>query len=277
MVSAAAMFHGSEKTWRLMTSRKKNGGAKFVVQLFGSNPKHFAFAVQEIKKKIKPDGIDINFGCPVLKVQKSGSGAKLFQDLDLSRQVIEACLSNTDLPISVKTRIKSGKVSILDFIEKMKDLPISAIMVHGRTLVQGFSGSADYAVLERARKKFNGIFLANGGVADKLSAEEMLKKTGADGFGVGQGAYGRPWIFKELSISNYQLAIKEIFNIALKHAKMMYDEKGDQGVVEMRKHLCWYVKGLPGAAELRKEFVKISSLKEIKSAIKNYLKYNPSR
>ena len=274
MVSATAMFHGSQKTFRLMESYKKNGKAKFVVQLFGANPKHFTYAVKQVEKRIRPDGIDINFGCPVPKIHKAGAGAKLFQDLELSHDVIEACTDNTKLPISVKVRIKAGRVSVLDFIERMKDLPISCLMVHGRTLVQGFAGPADLAVLERARKKFNGVFLANGGVSDRTSAEEMLKKTGADGLGIGQGSCGRPWIFDQIKKKKEKRKnVKEIFQIALEHAKMMYREKGDQGVIEMRKHLCWYAKGLPGAAELRKEFTKVSNIDDIKKAMRDFLRF----
>jgi nifR3 family TIM-barrel protein len=274
MVSATAMFHGSQKTFRLMESYKKNGKAKFVVQLFGANPKHFAYAVKEIEKRVKPDGIDINFGCPVPKIHKAGAGAKLFQDLELSHDVIKACVDNTKLPISVKVRVKAGKVSVLDFIEKMKDLPIACLMVHGRTLAQGFAGPADLVALERARKKFGGVFLANGGIFDAASAEEMLKKTGADGLGIGQGACGRPWIFKQLRIKDYELRIAEIFKIALEHAKMMYKEKGDQGLLEMRKHLCWYVKGLPDVSMLRKDLSRVDRIDDIRRIFKDYLAYH---
>lgn len=274
MISATAMFHGSEKTLRLMSSYKRNGKAKFVVQLFGSDPKHFAYAAKVIEKKVKPDGIDINFGCPVPKIQRAGSGAKLFQDLELSHEVIKACADNTKLPISVKTRIKAGRVSVLDFIEKMKDLPIAAIMVHGRTLAQGFAGPADMVALERARKKFKGIFLANGGIHDRAGAEEMLKKTGADGLGIGQGSCGRPWIFKQLANSDWRIAVKDVFKIALEHAKMMRQEKGSQGVIEMRKHLCWYVKGLPDVSMLRKDLSKVDRIDDIRRIFKDYLAYH---
>lgn len=283
MVSAAGLFYDSERTSGLLDSYRKNGQAKFVVQLFGNNPDHFAKAVKIIEKKYKPDGIDINFGCPVPKVQKVGAGAKLFQDLEQSRRVIEACLQNTKLPISVKVRIKAGKVSILDFIEKMKDLPIAAMMAHGRTLAQGFSGAVDYQLLNRAKKKFKGVFIANGGINNFADAEMMLKKTGADGIGIGQGACGRPQIFTELKNSFNPLRpgqpvlsargvhpSKEgnIFKIALEHAILMYKLKGEQGILEMRKHLCWYVKGLPGAAEMRKYFVKVETLADIKKLLK---------
>jgi nifR3 family TIM-barrel protein len=270
MISAAGLFYDSERTSGLLDSYKKNGGAKFVVQVFGNNPKHFAKAVKIIEKTCHPDGIDINFGCPVPKVQKVGAGAKLFQDLELSHDVIKACLDNTKLPISVKTRVKAGRVSVLDFIEKMKDLPISALMLHGRTLAGGFTGEIDFALMDQARKKFNGVFLANGAIKDVVSAKEMLKKTGADGLGIGQAVYGQPWIFKQLSNTNYQPSIKEVFKIAFEHAKLMKKLKGPQGVIEMRKHLCWYVKGLPGAAEMRKEFVKIETLSDIKKAFAGF-------
>jgi tRNA-dihydrouridine synthase B len=280
MISAAGLFYDSERTSGLLDSYRKNGGAKFVVQLFGNNPDHFAKAVKIIEKKIKPDGIDINFGCPVPKIQRAGAGVKLFQDLDRSRQVIEACLRNTKLPISVKTRVHAGKISILDFIEKIKDLPIAAMMVHGRTLAQGFSGSVDYKVLNRAKKKFLGIFIANGGINDLKSAKEMFKKTGADGIGIGQTACGKPQIFAE--IKNNFIGKKNntprpvghpsqegnILSIAWEHAKLMQKLKGEAGIREMRKHLCWYVKGMPGAAELRQDFVKVEKLADIKKLLK---------
>jgi nifR3 family TIM-barrel protein len=276
MISAAGLFYDSERTSGLLDSYKKNGRAKFVVQLFGNNPDHFAKAVKIIEK-FKPDGIDINFGCPVPKVQKVGAGAKLFQDLDQSHRVIEACLRNTKLPISVKVRIKAGKVSVLDFIEKMKDLPIAAMMVHGRTLAQGFVGEVDYELLNRAQKKFTcpehsrrkGIFIANGGINDLKSAQEMLKKTGGDGIGIGQAACGRPQIFKEVKSKKLKVENKkEVFKIYWEHAKLMEKLKGKQGILEMRKHLCWYVKGLPNAAELRQEFVKVETLEDIKKLLK---------
>jgi len=326
MISAAGLFYNSERTSGLLDSYpstplssasfrtgrtgKKNGGAKFVVQLFGNEPKHFAKAVKIIEKKFKPDGIDINFGCPVPKVQKVGAGVKLFQDLEQAHRVIEACLQNTKLPISVKTRISvnrrnaiscvpgdknakycvpTNQVTVLDFIERMKDLPIAALMVHGRTLAQGFSGQVDYELLNRAQKKFTcpvrpescrreqglrkGIFIANGGINDLKSAQEMLKKTNADGIAIGQAACGRPQIFDQLRIKNEELRIKkrrdvDPLKIAWEHAKLMGKLKGKQGILEMRKHLCWYVKGLPNAAELRQKFVKVESLEDIKKLLK---------
>ncbi len=269
MISAAGLFYDNERTGGLLDKYKNNGGAKFVVQLFGNNPKHFAKAVK-IVEKFKPDGIDINFGCPVPKIRKAGAGVELFQKLELSRQIVEICIKNTGLPISVKTRIKAGNVSILDFIEKMKNLPIAALMVHGRTLAQGFSGKADYEILRQVRKKFPGIFIANGGINNAESARKMLERTGADGIAVGQAACGCPWIFSQIKDERKEIKNnkKFIFTMAWEHAKLMQKLKGESGIREMRKHLCWYVKGLPNAAELRKEFVSVETLKDIKNILK---------
>ncbi len=270
MVSATAMVHGSQKTWELMKSYRKSGGAKFVVQLFGNNPDHFAAAVKLIEKKIKPDGFDINFGCPAMKIVKSCAGAKLFQDLDQSRLVIRAVLGATKLPVSAKIRIRAGKITAMEFVDKMKDLPISALMVHGRTLLQGFVGEVDYNAINHLKKKFKGILIANGGISSVADAEMMLKKTGADGIGIAQGACGHPQIFRQIREKREERKnIKEVFKIALEQAKLMEKFKGQRGILEMRKHLCWYVRGFENASELRKEFVKVETLKDIREII-NY-------
>jgi tRNA-dihydrouridine synthase B len=272
MISATAMVHGSEKTWELMKTYRKNGRAKFVVQLFGNDPAHFVTAVKLIEKRIKPDGFDINFGCPAMKIIKSCAGAKLFQDLEQSRLVIDAVSHATKLPVSIKIRAHAGKISAVEFIDAMKGLNIAAIMIHGRTLQQGFAGEVDYGTINRLKKKFKGIVIANGGINTLEDAEMMLKKTGADGIGIGQGACGHPWLFEQLKVKSKKLKVYQleyIFKIALDHAKLMEKFKGKRGILEMRKHLCWYVKGFKNAAELRKDFVKVETLSDIRKII-NY-------
>jgi len=271
MASATALVYESKKTLEMLEFAKIE--RPYVVQLFGGQPEHFAKAAQIITKKIKPDGLDINFGCPVKKVQKQGAGATLMADLKLSKKVIEAVIDNANLPVSIKCRAsvpgKDGRpVSVLDFLDAIKDLDVKAIMIHGRTMAQGHSGVVDSKIIKEARKYFKGVIIANGGVKDFSSAEGLLKKTDADGIGIGQGAMGKPWIFKQFPISNFQFPIKEIYKIALKHAKLAYKLKGKQGILEMRKHLCWYVAGLPGATELRRELVKVEAIKDIEKIFK---------
>lgn len=265
MVSATALAYDSERTMELMEFDKKE--RPYVIQLFGSNPDHFAQATKIVSKKVKPDGIDINFGCPVKKVAKQGAGAVLMQDLELSKEIIKSVIDNTSLPVSIKTRTKVGKIDVLKFLDNIKDLDIKAIMIHGRTLKQGFAGEIDFEIIREARKFFDGIILANGGVNTAQDAQNLLEKTGADGVGVARGALGRPWVFKQLTKNNLQLTTKDIFKVALRHAKLAHKLKGKQGIVEMRKHLCWYVAGLPRASELRRELVKVETIKDIQNIL----------
>lgn len=270
MASATALAYAPEKTLEIVEFDKKE--RPYVVQLFGSNPEHFAIAAKLITKKIKPDGIDINFGCPVKKVQKQGAGAILMSDLKLSYKVIKAVIENTNLPVSVKCRVsvEKGKkrVDVLQFLKKIRDLDVKAVMIHGRTMAQGRSGDIDWQIIKKARKNFSGVILANGGVMNPEDAEDLLKKTGADGLGIARGALGRPWMFQEVKSGKLNAKSKKnVFKIALRHARLAHKLKGKTGIVEMRKHLCWYVAGLPNAAELRGRLVRVESLKEIKQII----------
>ncbi|MFH1583178.1 MAG: tRNA-dihydrouridine synthase [Candidatus Falkowbacteria bacterium] len=267
MISATAIVYNSKKTLELMQFDKKE--RPYVIQLFGSKPEHFATAAKIVEKEIKPDGLDINFGCPVKKVARQGAGAELMNNLKLSREIIKAVLANTDLPVSVKCRSRVGQTTVLDFLKIIKDLPVAAIMIHGRSLAQAHAGEINFKIIKQAREFFNGIILANGGVKDKISAEEMLNKTGADGVGIGQGALGKPWIFSQLAARNSQLISKKlIFETAIKHAKLAEKLKGREGIIEMRKHLCWYVNGLSNASQLRQELVKAESLNDIRKILK---------
>lgn len=270
MVSATAIVYNSKKTLELMEFNKKE--RPFIVQLFGSNPEHFAHAAEFITKKIKPDGLDINFGCPVKKVAKQGAGAVLMDDLKLARRIVAAVLTNTNLPISVKCRSRVGETTALDFLKILTDLPVAAAMIHGRSLAQGHSGSVDWQIIKQARQYFSGVILANGGVKDKKTAAELLTATSADGVGIGQGALGRPGLFEEVKSRKLKVKSKEdIFKITLKHAGLAYKLKGNQGIVEMRKHLCWYVNGLKSASELRRELVKVESLADVKKILQPLL------
>lgn len=240
----------------------------YVVQIFGAEPEHFAVAAKIISEKIKPDGIDINFGCPVPKIVKQGAGCGLMKDLKRSRAVIEAVLANTDLPVSVKIRVKSGNIDALEFIKNISDLPIAAIMIHARTHAQGFTGEPDWKLVKEVRKYYQGVILANGGINNLDSAKKVLQVSGADGLGLARGILGRPWLFKEIKKDKFiNLKPKEVFKIALDHAILVDKLKGKTGMIELRKHLVWYAAGLAGAAKIREKLVKVSSLKDVKGVL----------
>lgn len=267
MISATAIVYNSKKTLELMRFDERE--RPFIVQLFGSKPEHFAYAAKFIATKVKPDGLDINFGCPVKKVAKQGAGAILMNDLKLARRIVAAVLANTDLPVSIKCRSRVREITSEDFLKTIKDLPVAAVMIHGRSLAQGHSGEVDWKIIKQAREYFSGVILANGGVKDKAGADELLRLTGADGVGIGQGALGRPLIFKEVRSAKSEVRSKkeEIFKTIIKHAALTYKLKGQAGIIEMRKHLCWYMRGLENASELRRELVKVESLADVKKIL----------
>ncbi len=278
MASATALFYNRQVRKNttldlLKFDRKKEG--YYVVQLFGSKPEHFAVATRIISNHIKPDGIDINFGCPVPKIIKQGAGSGLMKNLANSRRVIEAVLANTNLPVSIKIRTKAGDVEASDFLKNIAGLPVAAVMIHGRTLNQGFAGPADWKKIKEARRYFSGVILANGGINNLADANQALKESQADGLGLARGVLGRPWLYKEIKNNRViNLSVKKIFKIALEQAELIKQEKGGRGIIDFRKHLVWYAQGLRDAAKLRAKMVQIKRYTDVKKILSDQSIFN---
>jgi len=269
MISVDALAHNSQKTLAMLKFSKKE--KPIVIQLFGKKPELFARAAKLVEQK-GADGVDINFGCPAHKVFKGGGGASLMKDLDLCYEIIRVTCSAVKIPVSIKIRSSVGKVTALDLVKKIKSLPVAAMMIHGRSYAQGFSGEIDLAMIKKVKENFSGLVLGNGGIINPLRAKEMLDKTGVDGIGLAQGVLGKPWLFKQVKdylktgkFKEFNLA--QIKKTALEHAALNYKLKGKQGILEMRKHLAWYFKGFPGASDLRQKLIRVNSLKEIKEIL----------
>jgi nifR3 family TIM-barrel protein len=274
MISVDALAHNSKKTLKMLEFSKKEKPSVF--QLFGKKPELFSQAAKLLEQK-GVDGIDINFGCPAPKVFKCGGGASLMKDLDLCYEIIKATCLAVKIPVSIKIRSSVGKITALDLIRKIKDLPVAAIMIHGRSYEQGFGGNVDLEAIKSARKAFKGIVLGNGGIINPLIAKEMLVKTKVDGIGLAQGVLGKPWLFKQikdyLKTGNYsEFNFRQIKKTALEHAALNYKLKGRQGILEMRKHLAWYFKGFAGASLLRQKLIRVNSLEEIKITLSDLIK-----
>ncbi len=299
MASVSALYFKPDKTLELVRFKKKE--RPYVVQLFGKDPAHFAKAAKVITEKIKPDGIDINFGCPAKKVFGHGSGCALMPQKELARQIISAVCDNTHLPVSIKIRAGLRDTTAIHFIENIKDLPFSTVMVHGRTYEGSFSGKVNYEIVEKIKKMIpDKIVLANGGIFTPEDGARILKNhPSIDGLGVARGTWGKPFIFnqiKELLACHPELDsgsnkiskiskkfrfrvkpgmtndydFKKIKKIMITHAELIWKDKKDLGMFEIRKHLAWYVKGFPGAGELRRKLVEAKSVKEIKNILKDF-------
>jgi len=270
MISVDAIIHNNQKTFRMLKHNKKE--YPLVFQLFGNDPEKFKQAVKIINKKIpsyglspcggspftrrgnseqkiggRVTGYDINFGCPAPKVTKTGAGASLMDEKEKAYQIIKAVCDNTDLPVSIKIRTKVKNTTAEEFINRVKDLSWTTVMIHGRTLNQGFSGEIDYVAIRKIKKLLpDKIVLANGGITDNQSAIRLLKKTGADGLGIARGALGNPWLFaniKKNNIISHGLTTRK--KAILAHAKLFAHDHPD--LTPLRKHLIHYVRaGHPG-------------------------------
>ncbi len=276
MISVDGSHYKSAKTLELMKFNKKE--KPIIVQLFGSKPELFSEAAK-MAEKLGADGIDINFGCPAPKIYKSGGGVKLMRDLDLCYEIIKATCEAVKIPVSIKVRSSiilinsKSNVTALDLIEKIKDLPVAAVMIHGRSYEKGFSGSVDFEIIKKVKQNFSGIVLGNGGIMSPEKAKEMIEQTGVDGIGLAQGVLGKPWLFEQiksyLKTGKYkEYNFSQIKKVVLAHAKLDYKLKGPQGILEMRKHLGWYFRGFEGASALRQKLVKVESLEDIKKILK---------
>ena len=268
MISCDALHYKSKKTLQLI---KFDQSEKPIVgQLFGKRPQYFGDAAARLEQA-GYDGIDINFGCPARKVVRHGGGVTLMKDFKKCRAIIESTLSGTKLPVSIKIRSQIEKVTAYDFVKKVMDLPIAAIMIHGRPYSNPFNAPIDFAMIKKVKQLVKIPVLGNGGINTPEEAKKMLDKTGCDGLGLARGVRGQPWLFQQ--IKQYQKkeeyhspTLAEIKKISLQHARLNYKTKGKHGIIEMRKHLIWYTKGWPEAAQLRQELVQVKSIKDIEKA-----------
>ena len=284
MISAEAIWRKNKKTLDMLRLLPQERNV--ILQLFGNHPESFEKALKFIVNHRllfnNYSGIDINFGCPVKKVYKTGAGVALMDNKEIGRKIIQVALKNTNLPVSIKIRSKAKNTTAKEFIKFIKDLPISAVMIHGRSLKQGFSGKIDYKMIKEIKKIFPNIpILANGGIYTPEEAENVLKKTGADGIGIARGACGRPWIFKKIKTffsqsqypqNKYKSKRKSRLNsrpdwpetkkIMLEHAKLFL--KYNSNLIPLRKQLIHYVKGLKNASELRQKIIKVKTLGDLK-------------
>lgn len=252
-----------------------------IIQLGGKEPKLFKESAK-IAKEMGASGIDINFGCPAKKIAGNDSGVALLRNLTLSREIIEATLAGAgNLPVSIKTRtsikLKDGKghQTSLDLLDYVKDLPIAAVMIHGRSFEAPWIEEIDYEYIKQVKRSFKGIVLANGGIYEPEIAKQTLDITRADGIGIGHGVYGRPWIFQEIKdyLQTGEYTAKswaEKKQIALEHLALAHEKRGDLGLPEFKKQLLWYIKGLPGAASYRERMSQITSLSDFKQALLDF-------
>lgn len=281
MVSTRGMFYGDRKSAELITFSSDEH--PFAVQLFGSVPSHFSSAIKSFEKS-GADIIDINMGCPVSKVVKNGDGCALMKDIDKSAAILHACVNAGNLPVSVKFRKgwDESAVNAVEFAKMAEQCGVSFITVHGRTRCQLYSGKADWDIIAAVKKAVSIPVIGNGDITDEITAKKLLDYTGCDGIMIGRAALGNPWIFKNIKamLKGKPPAFPPLSKrlcTAYNHIKLMAEHKGEKrGVLEGRKHLAWYLKGIHGAAELKNRASHVSTLSEVALLLESALDKNQS-
>lgn len=246
------------------------------IQLVGNDPEKMAQAAEIVIDRFDPDGIDINMGCPARKVFKNDRGCALLKNPDLAQKIVEvvknsASTSGRELKLSVKTRLGIEKESELEgFVEIILDTGIDFLTVHARTYKDYFSGPPRLEALARLAGIMKGSgcsLIGNGGVVDTATAQEMLD-TGVDGLAIARGAVGNPWVFKSIKEGkDYAPSLEERIEVAEKHAEIAWENQKRRGIIEMRKHLGSYFKGLHGIKKYRVKLVKVETLEDVKSIL----------
>jgi tRNA-dihydrouridine synthase B len=279
-MAAEAIIHGGPSVLKKLRFSEQERPA--VCQIFGTSPEAFAAAAKQVQD-LGYDGLDLNFGCPARKVVRRGAGVALLREPSYARQLIEAVLGTITIPLSIKVRSSIRKEAkdvtqteerstALDLVRAIHDLPVSAIMIHGRNFEQGHSGEIDTAMIKAVKAEFPGLVLANGGITNPESAVAMLQATGADGVGIARGTWGQPWIFRQtrqlLETGSYDAVTGEhVLTAIRRHAELLFGSKDAHGLLEFRKHCGRYISGFPGAAALRARAVRVESLADVNALV----------
>ena len=243
------------------------------IQIFGANLDSMLQSV-EIVESVKPDIIDINFGCPVKKVVSKGAGAGILKDIDLMVSLTKEMCKRTTLPITIKTRLgwDENSIKIVEVAERLQDVGAKAISIHGRTRAQMYKGNADWTLIREVKnnqRMFIPVF-GNGDVNSPERARVMRDEYGLDGAMIGRASIGNPWFFKEVKqyLKNGETldppTIDERIITAKRHLEMSIKWKGERlGLLETRRHYSNYFKGIPDFKPYRTRLVTSDTLEEI--------------
>ena len=241
----------------------------FGIQIFGGDEDAMAMSAR-ICETVNPDLVDINFGCPVKKVVNKGAGAGVLKDIDLMVRLTEAVIKSTSLPVTVKTRLgwDDKTKNIEEVAERMQDIGVKALAIHGRTRCQLYKGEADWTLIGKVKNnpRIHIPIFGNGDIDSPQKAQEYKNRYGIDGIMIGRAAIGYPWIFREIKhyLKTGEIlpspTLEERIAVCRKHLQKSVEWKGPiVGINEMRRHYTNYLKGLPGIREYRYKLVTLPS------------------
>ncbi|MBT5637763.1 MAG: tRNA-dihydrouridine synthase [Candidatus Peribacter sp.] len=275
-LSTDAIHYGAKKTIQELEFDAE-AEHPFIVQVFGKEPDHFLSAAKIIEE-MGADGIDINMGCPAAKVVSSCHGSALLKNADLAKRLVEATKKEVSIPVSVKTRLGWDCIDdLIPFCQGLVDAGADALAIHGRTYEGKFGGDANWDPIYELKDNISVPVIGNGDVCTAQDAVDKIKNL--DGVMVGRGTFGNPWVMKDICDALIHgkepgeptvqtISFEEKIPFIIDHCELAVKVKGQKrGMLEMRRHLASYVKGIDGASDLRAQLVRVESVEEVKNIL----------
>lgn len=271
LISSKAVCYGDRKTDRLARLHDEERPA--AIQIFGHEPQTMARAAV-LLQKFAPAYIDLNFGCPMPKLVQNGDGSAVMRDPVLCGEIVRAVSSAVDVPVTVKIRKGEDEAhaNAVEVARRCEENGAAAIFVHGRTREQLYSGVADREMIACVRRAVSVPVIGNGDIDSVASAQDMLTRTGCSGIMIGRGAYGAPWLFRELcawfdGVPYQPPTHAEIRATINRQIALLQEDRGERALVEMRKHLTRYCRGGIGFAKLRDQISRLSTKTELEEMV----------
>ena len=277
MISAKALQYKNKNTKALLAIHPEEYPVS--LQLFGSDPKimsEMAKMIEELPFQI----LDINMGCPVPKVVRNGEGSALMKNPKLVHEIVSAVSKAIEKPVTVKIRkgFDDDHINAVEIAKIIEDAGGAAVAVHGRTREQYYSGKADWDIIRQVKEAVSIPVIGNGDILCAQDVIRMKEQTGCDGFMIGRGAQGNPWIFQQIL---HQLETgeemprpsrQEVVDMMLLHARLQLQIKGDYiGIREIRKHAAWYTAGYKNSSKLRGKINEVESYAQLEALLEQWL------